>query len=207
MNSDKIYIGSNKSEFKNQEVQGELVEINGENYYKISNSDAMRPFFMSIVSNSNHWMFLSSNGGLTAGRKNSNYSLFPYYTDDKITESSEITGSKTILRVTKENRVYLWEPFSDKYEGLYKITRNLYKNNYGNKVIFEEINHDLGLTFKYHWNSSNRYGFVKQSELINNTSDSIKVNVLDGIQNILPYGLSEEIQGIRSNLVDSYKKC
>ena len=206
MNSDKIYIGSNKSEFKNQEVQGELVEINGEDYYKISNSDAMRPFFMSIVSNSNHWMFLSSNGGLTAGRKNSNYSLFPYYTDDKITESSENTGSKTILRVTKNEKTNLWEPFSKRYEGVYEITRNLYKNNYGNKVIFEEINHDLGLTFKYHWNSSNRYGFVKKSELINNTSDSIKVNVLDGIQNILPYGLSEEIQGIRSNLVDAYKK-
>ena len=36
----------------------------------------MRPFFMSIVSNSDHWMFISSTGGLSAGRKNSNYALF-----------------------------------------------------------------------------------------------------------------------------------
>lgn len=76
------------------------VEINGETFYKISDVDAMRPFFMSIVSDSNHWMFVSSNGGISAGRKNSNYALFPYYTDDKITESSEITGSKTIIRIT-----------------------------------------------------------------------------------------------------------
>ena len=73
----------------NNDTTIEVVKINKENYYKISNSDAMRPFFMSIVSDSNHWMFISSNGGLTAGRKNAEYSLFPYYTDDKITESAD----------------------------------------------------------------------------------------------------------------------
>ena len=64
----------------------QLIEIKGEKYYRIENSDRMRPFFMSIVSDSNHWMFISSNGGLTAGRKNAEFALFPYYTDDKITE-------------------------------------------------------------------------------------------------------------------------
>ena len=69
-----------------------------------------------------------------------------------------------------------------------KSTRNLYKNSIGNKVIFEEINNDLGVTFKYQWNSSNKYGFVKKSTLVNNSKNNIKVNVLDGIQNIIPYG-------------------
>ena len=79
---------------------------------------------MSIVSNSNHWMFISSTGGLTAGRKNSEFALFPYYTDDKITESSEYTGSKTICLVKRNDRVSLWEPFSSKYDGVYRVTRN-----------------------------------------------------------------------------------
>ena len=48
----------------------EQVRLNGEKFLKIHNNDAMRPFFMSIVSDSNHWMFISSNGGLTAGRRN-----------------------------------------------------------------------------------------------------------------------------------------
>lgn len=52
-------------------VDIQRVKIKGEPYFKISNSDAMRPFFMSIVSDSNHWLFIASNGGLTAGRKNS----------------------------------------------------------------------------------------------------------------------------------------
>ena len=57
----------------------------------------MRPFFMRIVSNSNHWMFISSNGGLTAGRRNPDKALFPYYNDDVIHSSHHTTGSKTII--------------------------------------------------------------------------------------------------------------
>ncbi len=202
-----MYIGNKEASFEANEVKGKLVIAGEESYYKISNVDEMRPFFMSIVSNSNHWMFISSNGGLSAGRKNSNNSLFPYYTDDKITESAEITGSKTIVQVHVEGKTYLWEPFSKRYEGVYKITRNLYKNNFGNKVIFEEINHDLGVTYKYHWNSSDKFGFVKKSTLVNNTNKSMQLTVLDGIQNILPYGVSADLQNASSNLVDAYKKC
>ncbi|QTD39270.1 hypothetical protein JL193_04105 [Polaribacter batillariae] len=190
----------------NKNVELQTVTIDNQQYFKISNSDAMRPFFMSIVSNSNHWMFISSNGGLTAGRKNAENALFPYYTDDKITESADITGSKTIVQIHKETKILLWEPFSDKYEGIYSITRNLYKNSYGNKIIFEEINEDLRLIFRYHWNTSNEYGFVRKSELINNSDAKVEVTILDGIQNIIPYGVTSAIQEIRSNLVDAYKK-
>ena len=206
MTKNALYIGNNKACFTEPEVEGKLVNFEGESYYKISNFNAMRPFFMSIVSDSNHWMFISSNGGLTAGRKDSGFSLFPYYTDDKITESADITGSKTILKVQSDGKTKLWEPFSDRYTGVYKITRNLYKNSYGNKVVFEEINEDLGLTFRYQWNSSDRFGFVKKSTLINNTDKAIDATVLDGIQNILPYGVDTGLQGTGSNLVDAYKK-
>lgn len=206
MSKNPIYIGKSEASFRRSEVKGEFVEVNNENFYKISNSDKMRPFFMSLVSESNHWMFISSNGGISAGRKNAEKALFPYYTEDKITESAEITGSKTIILLHKQNKSLLWEPFSMKYEGVYNINRNLYKNAFGNKVIFEEINNDLGLTFRYQWNTSNKFGFVKKSTLINNSNKSSQVSVLDGIQNILPYSLGSDMQNSLSNLVDAYKK-
>ena len=206
MSKNPIYLGSNIASFEENEIKGELISFENEIYYKISNCDQMRPFFISLISNSNHWMFISSNGGLSAGRKNAENSLFPYYTDDKITESADITGSKTILQVHKDDKIFLWEPFSDKYQGVYSIKRNIYKNRYGNKLVFEEINEDLGITYKYHWNSSNQFGFVKKSELINNNNSNISVTVLDGLQNILPYGVGEDLQKASSNLVDAYKK-
>jgi len=203
----KIYVGDLESLFENKKVKGKQLKIGNENFYKISNVDKMRPFFMSIVSNSNHWMFISSTGSLSAGRKNSEFSLFPYYTDDKITESSDITGSKTIIIVKINNKNFLWEPFSNRFKGAYKVSRNIYKNTIGNKVIFEEINHDLNIGFSYQWNSSNKYGFIRKSLLKNNSNNDLDINILDGIQNILPYGVGEGLQIAQSNLVDAYKKC
>ena len=92
--SNTVYTDNNQIVDIKNNIELKTTNIDNENYFKISNSNQMRPFFMSIVSDSNHWMFISSNGGLTAGRKNSEYALFPYYTDDKITESADITGNK-----------------------------------------------------------------------------------------------------------------
>ncbi|WP_299064035.1 hypothetical protein [uncultured Polaribacter sp.] len=206
MTKNTIFLGENKANFQAQEVKGEMINFENEVYYKISNSNEMRPFFMSIVSDSNHWMFISSNGGLTAGRKNSEHSLFPYYTDDKITESADITGSKSIFRVTKNGKTYLWEPFTQRQIGLYQTTQNVYKNSYGNKVVFEEVNETLGLTFRYQWSSSDQFGFVKKSTLVNNTSEKIDIIFIDGLQNIIPSDVETDLQNSRSNLVDAYKK-
>lgn len=182
------------------------VLINNEIFYKIADVNTMRPFFMSIVSDSNHWLFVASNGGISAGRKNAQFALFPYYTDDKITESAEITGNKTILKIEKEDKYFIWEPFSIKDEGRYNKTNNLYQNKWGNKIIFEEINHDLQLRFTYEWSNSNNYGFVKQSTLTNLSNIKVSVSLLDGLQNILPYGVPSDVQATSSNLVDAYKR-
>ncbi len=187
-------------------VSLDVVQFENELFFKIANSDAMRPFFMSIVSDSNHWLFISSNGGLSAGRKNASHALFPYYTDDKITESTDITGSKSIFWIKKGREDQIWEPFSERFEGKYAINRNLYKNRYGNKIVFEEINHDLQLTFQYQWNSSNEYGFVRKSKLINHSDTPVQIRLLDGIQNLLPHGLESDLQNASSNLVDAYKR-
>ena len=193
-------------EIENKSVTMDVVTLNKEQFYKINNIDTMRPFFMSIVSDSNHWMFISSNGGLSAGRKNAEFAIFPYYTDDKITESFEITGSKTIFQILHNNQVTVWEPFSDRFTDKFTITRNIYKNVYGNKIVFEEINHDLELSFSYEWNSSNKFGFVKQSKITNNSDFSYQISALDGLQNIMPYGVGSDLQAATSNLVDAYKR-
>ncbi|MBQ4822341.1 hypothetical protein [Aquimarina sp. MMG016] len=191
---------------EDKEVKLNYIDINNEMFFMISNSDRMRPFFMSIVSNYNHWMFISSNGGISAGRKNAEYALFPYYTDDKITESYDITGSKSIFEVNKGGQTYIWEPFSVRSEGKYNTTQNLYKNKYGNKIIFEEVNHDLELTFSYQWNSSNEFGFIKKSKLTNTSNEAVGVLVLDGVQNIMPASIGSDLQNQSSNLVDAYKR-
>ena len=202
----ELYLGDNLINSSDIEISGKEVVINNENFYKISNVNKMRPFFMSIVSAYDHWLFISSSGALSAGRKNSNNSLFPYYTDDKISESYEVTGGKSIFHINKGGKNFLWEPFTKSADLIYKTKRNLYKNLRGNKVIFEEINNTLGIKFSYQWTTCNRYGFVKTSSLKNLNKENISVSILDGFQNILPWGLNEGIQANTSNLADAYKR-
>ncbi len=202
----EIYLGEALFKSRKAQVVGGFVSLQGERYYKIANCNHMPDFFMTIVSDSDHWMFISSNGSLSAGRKDRDHALFPYYTDDKIQDYCGTTGSKTILLIQRKGKTSLWEPFSKELSNLYTIERNLYKSVYGNKIIFEEINHDLNVNFRYSWGSSDLYGFVKKSCIHNLDDKPIKVAVLDGITNILPSGVDYNFQNEYSNLLDAYKK-
>ena len=206
INKKDLYLGDSLINSSDLNIEGKEVVIKNENFYKISNVNKMRPFFMSIVSAYDHWLFISSTGALSAGRKNSNNALFPYYTDDKISESHDVTGSKSIFHVNKNNKEYLWEPFTKTSDFIYQNERNLYKNLRGNKVIFEEINNDLGLKFSYQWTTCDKYGFIKTSSIKNLNNKDISITLVDGFQNILPWGLDESIQNNTSNLADAYKR-
>ena len=72
--------------------------------------------------------------------------------------------------------------------------------------MFEEINKDLGVTYRYEWNTSNQFGFVKRVSLINHNTQEVEISILDGFQNILPSGVGEDLQKAYSNLVDAYKR-
>jgi len=206
MTAKEIHIGNLYFNTSKKSIQGEIIHLDNDQYYKISNYDSMTPFFMNIVSNTDLWMFISSNGALTAGRRSPDNALFPYYTDDQIHDSSEITGSKTIVFVNEESKSFLWEPFSAKYKGIYNIERNIYKNIIGNHVIFEEINLDLNVSFQYTWYNCDEYGFIKKSKILNDNLETVTINIIDGIQNILPALVNRRLQLEYSNLIDGYKK-
>ncbi len=161
---------------------------------------------MTLVSDADHWLFISSNGGLTAGRRDADLALFPYYTDDKIRDMADVTGSKTLLRVRRRGRNCLWEPFSDRGNGIYRVRRNLYKNFWGNQLIFEEINEDLALTFRYGWFNSQQFGFVRRAWLMNSGKAAMRVQMLDGVQNLMPCGVGSPFNLEYSTLLDAYKK-
>lgn len=203
---------------ENKNISGRYLTINGEKYYLIENYDQMQPFFISLASDTDLWMYISSTGGLTCGRRNPEQVLFPYYTDDKVTENYEHTGPKTLIRVLSTSNspllstlnsqlsTIVWEPFSDRYLGLYNIRRTIAKSVTGNKLLFIEQNLDLGLTFSYEWAAADRFGWVRRAMLHNDTDQPIEVELLDGLQNVMPSGVEQKTQNVFSTLVDAYKK-
>ena len=192
---------------KQSAVSGEYVTLDGECYYRIANSHLMPDFFMSLVGASDHWMFVSSNGSLTAGRRNADNALFPYATDDQLSAARGETGSTTLVRLTFGSHTdEIWEPFSLHDTGDFDVRRNLYKTPLGNKLIFEEINETLGLSFRYRWAFSEKFGFVRTCRLENRDSEPVEFDLLDGLRNVLPYGVASEFMMRFSNLGNAYKK-
>ena len=197
--------GADTKDTRPSSVSGEFVDLSGERYYVIRNVDRMPPFFVSVVSNDDHWLFVSSAGGLTAGRVSPETALFPYITVDRIHDSAAHTGSLSLCRVETGGAVQEWHPFRDTGNGAHVRTRNLYKSVLGNKLCFEELNHDLGLALRITWQTSDHYGFIRSSELENLGAEPVRVELLDGLQNILPAGTPRFTQTNSSNLVDAYK--
>lgn len=181
--------------------------LHGEKYYLIEHFDRMSPFFISLASDTDLWMYISSTGGLSCGRRNPEQALFPYYTDDKITENADHTGAKTIIRLSDSAKCGLpWEPFSDRYMGVYRTKRSIAKSVVGNRLLFMEQNLDLGLTFCYEWMPAGQWGWVRRATLRNDGTEPVSVEMIDGLQNVLPAGVEQKTQNVFSTLVDAYKK-
>lgn len=187
------------------EVPREYVSLDGETYFRISDSHLMPEFFMSLVGASDHWMFVSSYGALTAGRCDPDNALFPYASDDQLSVARSATGSTTLIRVHYED-ADIWQPFAAHAAGTDAVRRFLYKTPLGDRLVFEEVHESLGLTFRYQWAFSEKFGFVRSCRLENTGDQSRSLELLDGLQNVLPYGVGSDFMMRFSNLANAYKK-
>ncbi len=188
-------------------VTGETVMIGGRRFYRIGGYHALPPFFMTVLGASDLWLFISSTGGLTAGRSHVEQALFPYTTDDKITESAGHTGGFTAVRVDGTHGPVVWQPFAPTRPGDPAVERALYKDDLGTELIFEETRPDLALTARVTWQTSGRYGIVRTTSLENHAADAVRVTVLDGFLNLLAAGISQQTQNELSVLLDAYKRA
>ncbi len=190
-------------------VNGKFINILGERFYEIADYNEMQPFFISLASDTDLWMYLSSTGGLTAGRRSPGEALFPYYTDDKITESYEFTGPRTVLKIVNRqssNRQFIWRPFSEKQQDVFELSRKIAKSTVGNTIVFCEENHTLGLRFSYLWAPAGAHGWVRRATLENLSGEPMEIDLTDNLLNVLPAGVERKTQNEFSTLVDGYKK-
>ncbi|MCA9759067.1 MAG: hypothetical protein KDA27_24960 [Candidatus Eisenbacteria bacterium] len=184
-----------------------FVERGGDTFYRIDAFDQMPPFLVNLPSDTDIWMFLSSAGGITAGRVSAEQSLFPYETVDRLHRAHSHTGAITLVRTRSATGLPPWEPLTEDAGRRFHLTRTLYKNTTGNVLVFEETNHDLGLLYEQSWSSCDEFGIVRTVRLQNVSSTPVRIEVLDGLRNILPYGVPLSLYQTSSYLVDAYKRA
>jgi hypothetical protein len=55
-----LLIGRTPIQRRSQNPTGSYVELLDETFYRISNCDQISPFLVSLVSSSDHWLFITS---------------------------------------------------------------------------------------------------------------------------------------------------
>ncbi len=202
---DPIHLGAGLYRPAAAAAEGGFETLAGERFALIHNVDQLEPFLMNIVSDSDTWLFAGSNGPFTAGRQNADTALFPYQTADKILRHADSGGALTILLATRGDRTSLWEPWHDGSR-VYDITRNLYKSVVGTSLVFEEINHDLGLRLRATLTTCDEFGLVRDVELENLADEPAEVRYLDGWHRLIPPGVSQEVYERLSYLAAAYMR-
>jgi hypothetical protein len=176
-----------------------ITSIAGEPYVSIRDVDKLPPFLMNIVSNGDLWMFLGSNGGVTAGRRDPDLAIFPYQTVDKLLAVPEASGPVCLV----EAEGTLWEPG----RGVAAAGgRHLHKHVCGTGVVFEEMHEPLGLRLRWQFAASDEFGVVRRCTLKNLGQRPMSVRVLDGWHQMLTPGVGQHTYERYSYLAAAYMR-
>jgi len=184
--------------------RGNVVDLCGAPMLKVADVHAMPPFLVSVVSDGDLWMFASSKGGLTCGRRRPEDCLFPYETDDRLHRTSGLIGPFTFLRCKGPFGTQLWQPFDPVQPA---GPRHLFKTELGNRAVFEEVHPKLGLVFRWTWANAPEWGFLRRASLHRSPDSPVEsVEVLDGLLHVMPSGVPLTTQQRASALVNAYRR-
>lgn len=179
----------------------EWVSEEGRDYVAINGLESFDPFFLSLVTTGEQWFFCSSHGSLSAGRNSAESALFPYLTVDKIHGNWNVTGPVTAVQCDG----VLWHPFWPTSTHAMPVSRRLLKSVLGEELIFEEVHEELKLRFRYHWQASEKFGFVRKAKIINEGGENRSIRLIDGLQDIQVAGVGSRVHLELSCLADAYR--
>jgi hypothetical protein len=183
-------------------MHGAFIDEDGERWYRIDGTESAVPFFTTLASDSDLWAFVSTAGSLAAGRRDADGAFVPYETVDKIHRRWEHTGPRTWIRVIDGAHAELWQPFASRLDG--GGVRSVSKNLSATRLRFREEHPSGRLVFEYEWSTAAELGLVRSARLWA-VHGPVAVQVLDGVLNLVPPGLSVQQVNQFSSLTDAYK--
>ena len=189
------------------QASGRFVDDDGETWYRIDHCDRLPPFFVALASDSDVWAFISTAGSLAAGRRDAEGSFFPYETVDRIHRRWEHTGPRTWIRIADgQGGVRLWLPLAPRLlqpaEG---GDRSVWKNVAGTRLRLRETSPCGTLAFEQEWSSAAGLGLVRRARLSALGDAPVTAQVLDGVLDLVPPGISVLQAATMSCLTDAYK--
>ncbi|RSK29399.1 cellobiose phosphorylase [Bacillus sp. HMF5848] len=150
------------------------------------------------------WTFYVNRGqGICSfGVKDKNSPIMEFSPANITYKNVSVSGFRTFIKLKNENRVI--EPFSPSPLNT-KIKRTMYVS--ANQLTIEEVNEveNLKVTVDYfNVPEANFAGLVRKVEITNMTGEDREVEVIDGMPEILPYGVENAAYKEVGNLLRSW---
>lgn len=140
------------------------------------------------------WAFYVNRGQgiISFGTRDKDGSILEFYPADKAYQMVTLRGFRTFLKINKNNKTTFYEPFQKNSAGHYKLEQRMIISSH--QLTIEENNHTLGLKFSleiFTLPHAPLGGLIRKLKITNLTSDQVKVCFVDGLPQMLPYGLNQ----------------
>jgi len=156
------------------------------------------------------WAFYVNRGQCIAsfGIESKDKAIMEFQPANKSYRLTSLQGFRTFIKVTNGKKVTYWEPFQNHLPGTdFKKSQRMYIS--AHDLTIEEENSDLGITARVNYFTlpDEPYSaLIRKLTLINTKKRTVKVEVIDGLPAILPYGLKDGLLKNISRTVEAWLK-
>ena len=138
------------------------------------------------------WVFYVNRGQAIAsfGVRNKDGAFLEFYPADKAYQLTPARGFRTFLKITSGDSVLSHEPFQRGADSA--VSQRMFVSPH--EVGVEEINPGLGLSIRADMLTlpeASVAGLLRRVELVNTSGQSKTIDIVDGLPQVLPYGLNQ----------------
>ena len=173
--------------------------LNAKGEFVIENYDIAKPFanfFPGIAGKYGipMWVFYVNRGQAIAsfGTKDKDHSILEFLPANKAWQMASVTGFRTFIKVISGRKTIFYEPFHNGFSNLnFNLTNSMQISSHS--LTIEENNFSLGLKVKIEYfniPNDNYAGLARIVTIENLSRTSKKIQLLDGLPQIVPFGTS-----------------
>jgi len=157
------------------------------------------------------WVFyVNRNQGIIGfGTNNKNHAISEFFPANRAWHLVSSLGFRTFLRIVKDKKIIFYEPFNPGYINIkFELSNRMFINSWGLKI--EETNFSLGLKTEVEFFTipNDKYaGLARIVSITNLKNQPLNIHLLDGLPQIIPYGISNLFLKKLSRTIEAWMKA
>jgi len=154
------------------------------------------------------WVFYANRGQCIAsfGIESKDKSIMEFHPANKAYRLTSLNGFRTFIKTTHNHKNVLWEPFQENLSnGTFKTKHHMAISSHD--LTIEETNMTLGLKIQINYFTMPKEPFaalVRNVKIQNIGRKRRSIQLIDGMPNIVPYGLTYPLQKDISRTVEAW---